>query len=282
MAAAGTIALAGTVQAGAPAPPLEPDLVTVTSGENSSTLYTKHNRRGKFVLRIANTVANAGAGPLELSASEATNGDGHDCIPGQYPEDDHDLDAIQRIFGDDDEPANGYDPDDTEHSAAKVGCFEWHEKHNHWHFQDFARFALRDKDSDEVVEGRRGPMVSRKIGFCIVDSGGQRFPELPGTPSSGVYPEGENGCGLGNPDGGPGRMGLSVGYSDLYSASTQGQRLNITGIKRRPRRYCLVSTANPPGGSAEIQESDTANNSLRRLIRINPRNYKAFYIGKDC
>jgi len=273
-AAAGAIALAGTVEAGAPAPPLLPDLKTISSG--SSSIYMKRSAKtGRAALRIANTIANKGEGPLELHAEAATNDGDYECVPGEH-QDEPDRDAYQRIFGDTNTETPGYDPSDEPVDERKVGCFEYHAKHHHWHFQDFARFSLVDrKTGDPVVE------PSRKIGFCIVDTGGRRYPELPGSPSSGVYLGIGTGCGQGQPETGPEMMGLSVGYADLYSASTPGQRLEITGLA--PGRYCLVSFANPPNGNADIVEPEPrTNNNRRRVVKLNIERKRVRFTGQGC
>jgi len=272
-AAAGAIALAGTVEAGAPAPSLLPDLKTIAPGSPPNIYMKRSAKTGKAALRIANRVANKGQGPLELYAQPATNDGDYECVPGEDG-DEPDRDAFQRIFGDTNPGTPGYDPADEPVDERKVGCFEYHTKHSHWHFQDFARFALRDRKTDQDVVP-----PSRKIGFCIIDTGGRRYPDLPGSPSSGVYLGA--GCGQGQPEVAPELMGLSVGYADLYSASTPGQRLEITGVPRG--RYCLVSFANPPNGNADIVEPEPrANNDRRRMVKLNLERKRVRFTGQGC
>jgi hypothetical protein len=256
--------MASTVDAGPPAEQLKPDLRTVAAG--GFGLLLKHNDKGKATLRISNKVANQGDGPLELYATPATDTGISDCTEGQYPTPvGADRDANQTIFEDTNDN-NEFDPgSDQVAETPKVGCFEYHEAHNHWHFQDFSQFRLDDVDTGDLVAG-----PSRKIGFCILD-GERRFPGLPGSPVSGVYPQNTpfgNGCGFGDPDDGPGAMGLSVGWADIYSYYLPGQRLDVTGVPAGT--YCLVSVANPPGGNSEIVESDHTNNERRRQITLDP------------
>jgi hypothetical protein len=262
LAAAASITMASTVDAGPPAEQLKPDLRTVAAG--GFGLLLKHNDKGKATLRISNKVANQGDGPLELYATPATDGGITDCTPGEYP-DPYDRDANQKIFEDTNGDGDFDRGTDQLSEEPKVGCFEYHEAHNHWHFQDFSQFRLDDVATGELVAG-----PSRKIGFCILD-GERRYPGLPGSPTSGVYPENTpfgNGCGFGDREGGPGAMGLSVGWADIYSYSLPGQRLEISGVPAGT--YCFVSITNPPGGKSEIIESNHANNERRRQITLDP------------
>lgn len=281
LAAVGSIALAATVEAGDPAPPLYPDLRTVAAGPFS--LDVKRNGSTKTTLRISNKIANQGSGPLELYATDATASGGPggntDCTEGDYPEPvGADRDAYQTIFADTNENGEFDRGTDQVFESDKVGCFEYHNAHDHWHFQDFSQYRLDDVDTGDTVAG-----PSRKIGFCILD-GERKYPGIPGSPLGGLYPttgpSGGLGCATGDPDGGPGKMGLSVGWADVYTYSLPGQRLDITGVPAGT--YCFVSRANPPGGAAEIMESDETNNERRRTLELDPQKRTADFTGAGC
>ena len=280
-AAAVSVALAGTVEAGAPAEPLLPDLRTVAAGPFGLDLKAKRDG-STATLRISNKIANQGSGPLELYATDATANGGPggntDCTVGEYPEPvGADRDANQTIFEDTNENGEFDEQDDQISSTPKVGCFEYHNAHSHWHFQDFSQYRLDDVETGELIAG-----PSRKIGFCILD-GDRKYPNIPGSPLSGVYPENTQsgfGCGFGDPDDGPGAMGLSVGWADIYTYSLPGQRLDITGVDAGT--YCLASVANPPGGASEIAEATVANNERRREIEIDPQKHRAKFTGNAC
>ena len=268
------IALAGTVEAGSPL--LLPDLRTVSPGTDALDLRVA-NKSGRIILRVSNMVGNSGEGPMELysSTATATGGPGGltDCTEGEFPEPvGADRDANQRIYEDTD--GNGdFDPaEDGVGQTPKVGCFEYHAAHDHWHFQDFAQFRLETAGGEEIP----GIEPSRKIGFCIFD--GYPYPNFSGTPDEGTYSS--SGCNGGDPSTGPDGMGLSVGWADLYHYFTPGQRLNITGVTRGT--YCLVSVANPPNGPSQIQELDTANNDRRKPIRLNPNQDKVRFLKGGC
>jgi hypothetical protein len=270
LAAGGSIALAESAVAGNQ---LLPDLKTLKPFD-SDPLRLAHNSSGKVTLRISNRIGNQGTGPLELYPEPATE-TGPDCTPGEYP-DDNDLDAHQRIFGDTN-PVNGlWDETDDVVGMPKVGCFEFHPAHGHWHFQDFSVYSLTDPDDDEIVAG-----PSRKIGFCILD--GDQFDNVPDYPKA--YPGGDTGCGQSPPDDvvPPGTMGLSIGWADTYTSSLPGQRLDVAGVPKGT--YCLISTANPEHDGedpSQIIESNPDNNSRRRLIKLNPLKKTVALTGERC
>jgi Lysyl oxidase len=279
--AAGAIALAGTVEAGAPV--LLPDLRTVSPGPDALDLRVG-NKSGRIILRISNMVGNSGEGPMELYSSAATPtggpGGDTDCTEGEFPAPaGADRDANQRIYEDTD-GSGDFDPEeDGVGQTPKVGCFEYHAVHDHWHFQDFAQFRFETAGGEPIA----GIEPSRKIGFCIFD--GHDFPDFP-PDEQGEDTYSGSGCNQGDPNTGPDGMGLSVGWADRYSYSTPGQRLNITGVTRG--EYCLVSVANPPDPPnpppfrSEIVESDETNNDRRKLIRVNPNQRKAKFLDGSC
>jgi hypothetical protein len=269
LAATGAIAFA---ESGIAGNQLLPDLRTLRPFD-FDPLRMAHNSSGKLTLRISNRIGNQGDGPLELSPG-ATATD--DCVGGEYP-DENDLDAVQAIYGDTN-PNGQWDDADEVVETPKVGCFEFHPAHGHWHFQDFSVYSLTDPESGDTLAG-----PSRKIGFCILD--GDRFgPGLPGSPEDGAYPGGGTGCGGGGDPPTPiGTMGLSVGYSDTYTSSLPGQRLSVVGVPRGI--YCLVSTANPVHAGndpSQLIESDLDNNSRRRLIKLNPAKHSVELTGENC
>src|SRR5262249_31207706 len=83
---------------------------------------------GHKLLRFSNTIVKVGEGPLELVPT-------NNAATGL-------TDAYQRL----------YLHDESGHwSVARtdyVGTFVFHPQHNHWHFEDFARYELRDAAPD--------------------------------------------------------------------------------------------------------------------------------------
>ena len=72
-----------------------------------------------------------------------------------------------------------------------------------------------------------------------------------------------NSCAFGNPDALNVMMGLSVGWGDQYSASTNFQWIDITGLPNG--RYRLTATADP---GHLVKEASYTNNAAWAKIRI--------------
>lgn len=237
---------AGSAQSGAPGVALEPDLVV----QRPTELYLVE-RNNSTRLRVSNTVANDGAGPLEMFPGDLSD----ECnFPGKA---DGRL-AFQRIFEDAPNPDSaGYfrRSHDTESQTQVAGCMRYHPQHDHWHFDDFAHYTLiREKTGQTVGE-------ATKVSFCIIDTGNP-FPNLPGAPDEAYYPQ--------DPDDEDGYVtcsdtsvdGLSVGWEDTYGAGLPGQSINITGL---PGGYfCLRLETDPSDQLAE--ETETNNTRTMRLF----------------
>jgi hypothetical protein len=243
---------AGVVAAADPPPPLEPDLVTRPFAE-----LELRTGGAKDVLRLSNTVANKGAGPLEIFP-EAEPCDG----PGTLSR----L-ASQRVFGDTDGNGRFHRGNDIDTTVQDVGCMRFHPSHNHWHLEDFARYTLTSERSGAPV----APVAeASKVGFCVFDSL-RPFPDLPGSPAEGYYPVGAPDCDENTTE------GLSVGWADIYTASLPGQRLDVTGLERG--RYCLTSVADP---SNLLAEEDDTNNAREKLLFLNRAQGTLRRLSGDC
>jgi hypothetical protein len=225
---------------------LLPDLVV----RRASELDIRVTPSGRHRLRFTTTTANLGAGVVELAPEQG------DC--DQDGDLENDRTAIQRSYLDQD--GNGvFDrSDDTQFLERTVGCFVFHAIHDHWHFEDFARYRL--------VNPRTGRAVATqaKVGFCVVDSYRWRA-ELPGSPANAYY----RSC---QPDA---VQGLSVGWTDVYQAFLAAQWLDVSGLP--PGRYCLVQRIDP---SSRIAEADEANNLSRTPLRL--RDDSAFRRRGSC
>jgi hypothetical protein len=231
---------------------LLPDLTVV----GSPHAYLERGAGDTLRLRLDNTVANRGNGPLEVFPGV---GPAADCNPpgtvnvGQR--------AFQRVFHDNlGADSDGYfeRSDDTASTLEGIGCMRFHPAHDHWHFEGFSQYTLRRLPRGKPV-GR-----STKVGFCLLD-GSPEFHGLPGVPAAGYYPHEDGQPGFGNCSQ-TSTNGISIGWADSYTAGLQGQWIEVTGIRRG--RFCLISTADP---EHRIRETNDANNSRGFRLQVHPR-----------
>jgi len=234
-------ASAGTANA-AVGDDLLPDLRTLRPAE----LYVSGSGTE---LRLSNTVANRGVGPLEIFPEQTAGGD---CDGDGDVE--NDREAFQRVYQDSADAASIGFFDyhfDTESTFRIVGCMIFHPAHNHWHFEDFAYYALRDTSGHVVAR-------STKVSFCIAD-GSKVFPRIPGSFAYSVYPVPSGTCTATSTE------GLSVGWADTYTAATQGQSIDLADVPAGT--YCLVSRADRHD---LLRESRNNNNAHLTPIALNP------------
>jgi hypothetical protein len=267
-AAAGCLAFAAAPAASAADDALPPDLVTLRPTE-----LEINQGRNHLQLRLANTVANRGVGPLELVPG----------VPDADPCDENEQPAFQRVFEEstDPDPLDYFDRnEDTGSSEAQVGCMAYHPAHDHFHFQDFARYELRHESSGKLA-ARSTDAVGKKVSFCVVDT--ILSLELPGTPEDRYYDASTCFCASTSFCPPENVQGLSIGWADIYSAGTPGQKINIDGLPKG--RYCLISTADPATESrpnGRLAELNETNNSKRRRILLHPRKRTLEHLPKPC
>lgn len=202
-----------------PGTPLLPDLITWVTNSYLKDAYVQWSG-GKKLLRFSNTVANRGSGPLELYGV-VNNSTGA-------------TDAYQVVYND-----NG------SQTTYLVGQFVFagHEDHNHWHFDKFAIYELRDPATDALVAG------GNKVSFCLLDYTKYTAENISGSPASGVYT-----CS---------NQGISKGWADVYSANLDGQFIDITGLP--DGNYVLRSIADPLD---KLHEEPNTNNVGQITITI--------------
>jgi hypothetical protein len=228
-----TLGLPGSASAGPPAE-LLPDLVV----RGANDLDIQVTPKGRHRLRLTTTTANLGTGVVELEPrQDDCDGDG---------DLENDRTAVQRVYLDED--GNGvFDPAiDVELVEHVAGCFVFHAKHQHWHFEEFARYRLLNPVTGKAVA------TQDKVGFCIVDNYRWR-PGVPGSPPNRYYSTCEADQ----------IQGLSPGWADVYSSALPAQWVDVTGLP--PGRYCLVQRVDP---SNRIVEADDANNLDRTPVRL--------------
>ena len=207
--------LAGAAPCAYGAGELYPDIV-----EQISHLHIQ-NEHQREMLRFSTTHINVGNGPLQVRGGGSVAPCVIDNIAyGQCTYATQEvLDAAGNI---------------VEKHPAGVAFF--HPQHNHWHQSDVALFEIR-------VEAIKGRLLSSgaKVTFCLVDND-QTVLVKKG--SSRTYFD----CNAQ-------LQGISVGWSDNYHQSTEGQELEITGAPAGI--YYLVHKADPEN---HWLESDKTNN----------------------
>ena len=220
------------VMAGSPGD-LLPDLRMAKPSDIRLTTGTTRDGPDRRLLRFSALILNVGQGPLVVKGKR-------DCATSACPE----MRTAQRI-----KQADG-----TWRGVAtdRAGRFDVGDGHNHWHTMRFQKYELFQ------MEAPARPLLGAKTGFCFFDTNGHRL-DLPGAPQGRVFTE--PGCGRASST--SFRMGISVGWGDMYGWSLPRQWIDTTGID--DGRYLLCSTANAEG---DWLETNTANNQAWAEIRL--------------
>ena len=135
---------------------------------------------------------------------------------------------------------------------APVGTFEFDRRpgHEHWHFEQFARYRLLDDGGQQILR-------SKKEGFCLAPTDAVDL-LVPGA----VWRPGVLGF---SECGGPSalwiRETLPAGWGDTYEQSRPGQAFDITSLPNGT--YQIEVTANPTG---ELFEVDASNDTQLRTV----------------
>jgi hypothetical protein len=193
------------------------------------------NTGGREYLRLANGIANVGAGPWHLHPE-------HDIVGESGT-----TTAMQDIW---DKAGGPGDPTAQIVCSVATTQFEFHAAHNHWHIGSVARFAVQ-KALDNgtgggigaVLVNDRGVAQSFKTTFCLIDW--VKLDDNSNTPGR-VYFE----CDRDAP-----YQGVSVGWVDQYHHSLEGQEVDLTGAA--VGIYYLTVDVNDED---LFVESNTANN----------------------
>jgi hypothetical protein len=146
---------------------------------------------------------------------------------------------------------------------AKVGTLKYDARpgHEHWHFQQFARYQLLDRDKVGVVD-------SGKEGFCLAptDPIDLAVPGAVWNPG----PLGFGGTVCGSQTSIWTREVLPAGWGDSYSQSLPGQSFDITNVPNGT--YYVAVEANPLGA---LYETNSANDvQYRRVILGGTRGHR--------
>jgi hypothetical protein len=186
---------------------------------------------GRTVLRFSNAIANYGKGPLEVTGDL---------------DDEREAAGVRKVRA-----YQAILQTDGSRKRRRAGDFIYdaHPDHDHWHYGGFSAYRLK-RGNNVVIE-------SRKQAFCLVDIAHTR-PALPRSPAQRWYAPG--GCEAL-------RMGISVGWADVYERELHGQFVDLTDVESGT--YWLESETNPDGA---LRERRAGNNRARVRIRINKEN----------
>jgi hypothetical protein len=163
-----------------------------------------------------------------------------------------------------------YNSDGTPAGHKRIGKMEWDPRpgHEHWHFEDFARYSLLDASQTEVVR-------SRKAGFCLANTDAVDF-TVPGAVWNPYNTDLTTACG--DLTALAVREVLLTGSGDTYYQSKPGQSFNVKDLPNGV--YYVQIEVNP---DLHMWEADTTNNiSLRKIKLMGSaahRTVKVFPVG---
>jgi hypothetical protein len=150
----------------------------------------------------------------------------------------------------------------------KVGTMEWDPRpsHQHWHFTDFARYQLLNKDK---TVARR----SQKEAFCLANTDAVDYT----LPAADWHPDGTDlGTACGDYGSQSVRESLATGSGDTYAQFRAGQSFDLKGLPNGV--YYISVEANPERNLVET--STTNNDSLRRVVIGGKLGHRTVKYGK--
>jgi hypothetical protein len=163
-----------------------------------------------------------------------------------------------------------YNADGTPAGHRRIGKMEWDPRpgHEHWHFEDFARYTLLDASQSEVVR-------SHKEGFCLANTDAVDF-TVPGAVWNPYNTNLATACG--DLSSLAVREVLLAGSGDTYYQSLPGQSFKVRDL---PNGIYYVKIEVNPNGN--MWETDKTNNVSLRKIRLMGsgvnRTVKVFPVG---
>jgi hypothetical protein len=210
-----------------PSPAVMPDLVALPAWG----ITIDHQRRGqRDYLDFGATVWDRGPSPMVVEGFRRADGSPV-------------MDAWEYFYA-----------DGVAVGRAPAGDLMWDGRpgHQHWHFEQFARYSLLAADQTQVVR-------SEKTGFCLAPTDAIDM-TLPGAEWNPYQ------VGLGTACGGRNsiwtREVLPTGWGDTYFQGLPGQSFDITDLPNGT--YYIAVQANPDGALREVSAGN--NTELRQVI----------------
>jgi len=209
-----------------PDPSIQPDLVALPAWG----IMVEHDRRsGRDFLDFGATVWDAGPSPLVVEGFRR---------PAEPL-----MDAWQYFY------ANG---EPVARAPAGTLMYDPRPGHQHWHFEQFARYALLSANQSEVVR-------SEKEAFCLAPTDAIDL-TVPGAEWQPYSIGLQTACGSRSSIWT--RETLPAGWGDTYVQDLPGQSFDITDLPNGT--YLIQIVANPQG--ALIERSTANNTQLRKVI----------------
>lgn len=191
----------------------------------------RDTRRGRVLLRAANSIDSRGAGPAELFGTRSG------------PNTANASQMIRRRGG----------GKLSVRTGAKLGFKSIPGQYRYWKYADAARFEIWTVDDllRPVERIRTGP----KVFYCLRDL--KRTQPMAGSPRRFHYPKCSQSLRMKTVT-----LGTSVGWSDIYPATYHEQWIDVTGLRGT---FAFKHIADPRNG---IWESDEADNEGMTIVRL--------------
>ena len=164
------------------------DLLPNLQALPAEDIHLETTSSGRTLLLFSATSWNNGTGPLEL-------------VAGAVDRRRRKQKVYQRVYA-----------EDGSYRSRLAGSFVWHQQHNHFHFQNYARYILKP------VTAGGAERTSIKTTFCVMDTTPVNT-ELPEAPQAPVYRTCRRSV-----------QGMSVGWGDTYEYYLAGQEIDVTDL----------------------------------------------------
>lgn len=202
-------------------------------------------------LRFDQTIANVGAGKLELRFA----------MDQALSPDPDDQRLVQRIY-----------TDDGSYRERIADSYELHAAHGHVHYRGFGQSKLYPFDWASQSRSNDGipASVGNKVGFCVIDvllldaywGADDAAPD--NGPRSHTFPTCNAPREL-NDDGLWMVQGIDVGWADVYGWNLADQYIDVTGVPDGV--YQIEQIANPNGSVTEVSTADNVATTVICLLQ---------------
>jgi hypothetical protein len=225
--------------------PVNPDLLPDLQMAPLFNLYVSTTPGGSKRLRFGTLVNNVGDGAIEVRGKRRV---GNEMTR-----------VVQYV----------YRGDGTGHAILKPNATLHYsgDGHDHFHIERFIRTTLKPMPGNPAsIKERRG----RKLGFCLVDTLKLYTNVPPNATANPAY------FGCGNSTSQHVRMGISVGWGDVYTPELAFQAIDVTNLPAGAYKIC--ATVNPAGLWTE-KGSNSANNSYWLELNLDAANNQVSTTG---